>query len=267
MNTAVRTVLTAGGAMGMACFLLPVFTGRIVNIGNETGFGVCAILFLYGLRQPWFHAVLRTAWSENGFLTRAVMVLAAAAAAGIAATALVLTGMMVYCAGLKPSENAPVVVLGCEVKGELPSRMLASRINAAAGWLLEHPDPPCVLSGGRGEEEDISEAESMFRGLTARGIDEGRLLKEETSASTRENILFSLQMLEREGFPDRRGETDPDGLVEIVIVTSEFHVCRAHMIARKLGVRAGAVPASTPWWLLPTFYVRELYGLLYEIFL
>ena len=267
MNTAVRTALTAGGALCMACFLLPVFTGRIVNIGNGTGFGVCAALFLYGLRQPWIHICLKNAWAGNGFLTRAFLVLAGAAAAGIAVTALVLTCMIVYCAGLKPSENAPVIVLGCEVKGDHPSRLLTSRIRAAAGWLQEHPDSRCVLSGGRGEDEDITEAECMFRGLTALGIDEDRLLKEEESVSTRENILYSLRILERESLLDLIENTDQDAPVEITIVTSEFHACRAHMIARKLGVRAGTVPAPSPWWLLPTFYVRELYGLLYEIFL
>jgi uncharacterized SAM-binding protein YcdF (DUF218 family) len=50
-------------------------------------------------------------------------------------------------------------------------------------------------------------------------------------------------------------------------VTSEFHEARAGLIAERLGIRAGSVPAPTTLWLLPTYYVRELYGLLYQIFL
>ena len=83
------------------------------------------------------------------------------------------------------------------------------------------------------------------------------LLKEDRSVSTRENLLFSVNLLEKEGGAPR----------EIAIVTSEFHEARAGLIAKKLGLHAGAVTAITPLWLLPTFYVRELYGLLYQIFL
>ena len=54
---------------------------------------------------------------------------------------------------------------------------------------------------------------------------------------------------------------------QIAVVTNEFHTCRALCIAKNLGVQAGSVPAPSPWWLFPTFYVRELYGLLYQIFL
>lgn len=51
---------------------------------------------------------------------------------------------------------------------------------------------------------------------------------------------------------------------EIAIVTNEFHEYRAGVIAGRLGLSYGAVSAKTAWWLLPTYYARELFGVLYE---
>ena len=104
----------------------------------------------------------------------------------------------------------------------------------------------------------------MFRYMTDRGIAPERLIKEERSVSTRENLRFSLQKLRDAGLASDSGDRDS---LEIAIVTNEFHACRAGLIAKELGMKAGFVPAASPWWLLPTFYVRELYGLLYQMFM
>lgn len=259
----IRIITALAGAAGIFVFILPVFTGRILNIGNVTGFAVSLCLLLYGAWQSRIHALIAGGWRAGG-LIRGLLVAGGLAAVLIAGTALVLTAMMVGAALKKPAPDANVIVLGCEVRGERPSRMLAGRMDAAVEYLRDHPDLHCVLSGGRGENEQISEAECMFRYMTARGIDPDRLIKEEESVSTRENLRFSLQKLREAGLA---GGPDDGNLTEIAIVTNEFHACRAGLIAGRLGIRAGSVPAASPWWLLPTFYVRELYGLLYQIFL
>lgn len=254
------TASAIAGAACLLCFLLPVLTGRIVNIGNVTGLLCSACLLFYGCRQAAVHGALRALWTGNtsaGAAGRAFLLAAAALAAAILLTAAVLTGMMVRAALLRPAPEAPVIVLGCEVKGERPSLMLEGRMDAAVRYLEAHPDVVCVVSGGKGEGEKISEAECMYRYMTARGIDPARILREDRSASTRENLLFSAEKLREAGL---------GGVREVAVVTNEFHACRARLIARSLGLTAGAVPARSPWWLLPTFYVRELYGLLYQIF-
>ena len=157
-----------------------------------------------------------------------------------------------------------VIVLGCEVKGDQPSRMLTARLETAIAWLQDHPDVYCVVSGGTGEDEVISEAECMYRYMTAHGIAPERIIREDRSGSTRENISFSLQKLQEAGLLPASGSMEG---AQIAVVTNEFHTCRALCIAKNLGVQAGSVPAPSPWWLFPTFYVRELYGLLYQIFL
>lgn len=255
-RTIIKTGAILAGTAGLVLFLLPVFTGRIVNIGNVTGLIVSSCLLFYGIFQTRLHAAAAGIAGSPG---AGLPVKWAAGAAGlfltcVLITAAVLTAMMVRETFRKPPEGAAVIVLGCQVKGDRPSRMLLTRVDAAAGWLEKHPDCLCIVSGGKGEDEEISEAECMRRLLTERGIAQERILLEDRSVSTRENLLFSARLLKEKGLAPRAA-----------IVTSEFHSCRAHLIARSLGLEDGAVPAGSPWWLLPTFYVRELYGLLFQI--
>ena len=94
------------------------------------------------------------------------------------------------------AEDTPAVVLGCHVKDGRPSRILGERIDAAYEYLSSHPQAIAVLSGGQGEDEAISEAECMYRELTARGIDGSRLYKEESSVNTPTNLRHSRGILE-----------------------------------------------------------------------
>ncbi|MDO5133268.1 MAG: YdcF family protein [Eubacteriales bacterium] len=252
------------GGFGFLWFLLPVFTGRILNIGNATGMAVSVCLLFYGMRREKVHAALSGLWKAGG-IRRGAVCAAGITAALIAAAALLLTCMMIRAACRKPSPDAAVIVLGCQVKGEAPSLMLTRRMDAAVRFLRTNPDAVCIASGGKGEGENISEAECIFRYMTAQGIAPERVLKEDRSTSTRENILFSLRLLEQtRGLPAEDSGAELPG---IAVATNEFHACRAHLAAKKLGFSCGTVSADTPWWLFPTFYVRELYGLLYEIFL
>ena len=94
----------------------------------------------------------------------------------------------------------------------------------------------------------------MYRYLTVKGIDGNRIFKEEESTSTRENIAFSLKVIKENNLSD-----------EIAIATSEYHQYRVSLIAEGLGVENTAVSGRTAVWLFPTFYVRELYAILYEL--
>ena len=156
----------------------------------------------------------------------------------------------------KPAADDTVVVLGCTVYSETPSRMLYERIHAAEAYLESHPQAKAVLSGGQGREEKISEAEAMYRTMVADGIDASRLYREDRSTSTRENLAFSAQVIRDNHLSSC-----------IAIATNEFHMYRAGLIAEKQGLSYTSVPAHTSWWLFATFYIRELYGILHEWFL
>lgn len=147
-----------------------------------------------------------------------------------------------------------VIVLGAGVNGETPSAALWSRIRAAEDYLEIHPDVPVVLSGGQGAGEAISEAEAMRRALWKEdGAENARLLLEERSTNTAENFRFSKALLEERGL-DTETAT-------IAVVTNDFHCFRAHMIARRQGLKTIDVPAELPWWwLTANYYLREAFA-------
>ena len=163
------------------------------------------------------------------------------------------TSCMIRAASRKPAEDATVVVLGCRVYGKRASLSMVERLEAAYEYLSDNETAVCILSGGQGSGEEITEAECMYRWLVDKGIDSKRLYKEEKSASTRENLAFSKQLIWAEGL-------NP----VMAITTSEYHQYRAGKIAESLDIEYGAISGKTAIWLFPTYYVRELYGILYE---
>lgn len=121
-----------------------------------------------------------------------------------------------------PSACPYVIVLGAQVKGTQPSRALRKRLDKALAYAEEHPETVLVLSGGQGPNEDISEAECMHAYLKATGLDEGRMVLEDRSTSTKENLVFS-------------DEKTGCGSGRCGILSNDFHVCRALLLAKKCG--------------------------------
>lgn len=163
-----------------------------------------------------------------------------------------VTGCFVYRGALGDPEQdcRYVIVLGAGVNGSVPSLSLRERIDAAYDYLVAHPDTICVVSGGQGNNEDISEAECMFRELTAMGIDADRVWMEDKATSTRENLRFSMALIEaRTG---NRPET-------VGLISSEYHLFRAGLMAQDEGVRAIGIPAETTWITLRiNYFLREI---------
>ncbi len=160
--------------------------------------------------------------------------------------------------GEETAEDVPVVVLGCQVKGEKPSRILGERIDAADRYLQSHPAAIAVLSGGQGENEGISEAECMYRELVARGIEADRLYKEESSTNTPTNLRNSRAILE-----EALGGTDWSAGREIAVITSEFHCYRGIWHARQEGLNATAYASKTAMPYVIPFYAREVVAVVY----
>lgn len=249
-HTLLKSTAAFLSLLGFFAFIAPLFTGSL-NLGGMTGLFLSALLLCYAVFFEKCNAALKKLCQKR--VGRAVLSLVLASAIAALALAAVFTVQMVQSATKEPAENATVIVLGCRVRGEKASLMLYERIVAAYNYLNEHPGAVAVLSGGQGEDEDISEALCMFRYLTEKGIDPARLYLEEKSTSTRENILFSHDIIVRE-------DLNP----ALAIATNEFHCHRALTVARELGYEAAAVPARTAAYLIPTYYLRELWGILYE---
>jgi len=110
-----------------------------------------------------------------------------------------------------------VIVLGAGVNGERVSRPLAHRLDAAINYWNRNPDAYIVVCGGLGNRATISEAEAMARYLIARDIPEEKIILEEQSTSTYENLMFAKEILE---------ERFPDGF-NAALITNDFHIYRS----------------------------------------
>lgn len=130
-----------------------------------------------------------------------------------------------------------LIVLGAGLNGEEPSLSLRARLDRAQEFLEQHPDTIAVLSGGQGPDEAIPEAVAMQRYLLARGVDADRLLIEQQSHSTWQNLLYSRQLLVQE-----LGQS-PE---QVVILSNGFHLFRAEFLAERLGFAADTVAAPLP---------------------
>ena len=151
--------------------------------------------------------------------------------------AVLITGGYILFGSLSTREQFTyMIVLGTTVDGTDPSPMLNDRIEAAARYMEENPQVIAVVTGGKADENNISEAQCMFNGLTALGIDADRILMEDQATSTAENFKFSVALLEEE-----LGRCPQN----IGILSSEFHLLRASMIAKRFDLRPSTVAAST----------------------
>lgn len=149
-----------------------------------------------------------------------------------------------------------IIVLGAAVHGDTPSLSLVERMDAARVYMLEHPDTVAIVSGGQGDGENISEAEAMYKWLTANGIDGSRLILEDKAESTYENLKYSFDIIRSRGH-------EPDA--STAVVTSEYHVCRAKLLAESLGAEVGGVAAETTHFPIKlNYFIREAFGVTYQ---
>lgn len=285
----IKIILICLGVVLLIWFLLPFFTHRILNIGNVTGIIVSLVLLLYGIFFRQVNGLLGAFWQHGigkvieiivGVCILAILVLAAmtmiSMADGMRQTAEpasggpkveinghVISQENVFGSGAVSGEKT-VIVLGCKALGDRPSLMLEERLQAALSYLKEHPSANAIVSGGQGKDEIMPEAEVMYNWLIENGISKERLIKEERSTDTHENLQYCYDILAE---LDNNGGEPSGWSREVVIVTNEFHEYRAVKIARALGFRAQPLPAATAWWLFPTYYVREMYGILEDWFL
>lgn len=230
-------------------FVLPIFT-KVVNIGVVFGLFLSVALFAITVFWQKVKILVKKIMSHKA---GKVVFLSFCGILGILVIyAIVLSGLMLNAALTSPQNPDTVIILGCKVqKSGNPSLMLSKRIDAAYEYLKDNPDVVCVVSGGQGSDEPLSEAEVMKSRLVEKGIAEDRIIEENKSESTRQNIEFSLELLK---------EKDID-VNEAAIVTDGFHQYRAGLIAKEYDITPTAVSAKTPPWLVAAYWVREWFAL------
>lgn len=180
---------------------------------------------------------------------------------GILIATLVLVFIVTECVIIgygskEPQPNADyVLVLGAQVKGTRLTYALQTRLDKAYEYAMDNPKSMVIVSGGQGPGEDVTEAYAMAEYLKAKGLDGSRIILEEQSTSTYENIEYS------KAYIDSMDSS-------IVLVTNHFHVYRGVGVAKKQGLtNVEGLGAPTKWYTIPNQYVREAFAVIkYKLF-
>lgn len=146
-----------------------------------------------------------------------------------------------------------IIVLGAKVNGTTPGGALRNRIQVAYEYARANPDTIIVASGGKGDDEGISEAECIFNILVAKGIEPSRIIIEDKSTSTRENLFNTLELI------------DADANTQIGLVTNDFHIYRALRLAETTPVgKYYGIRVSTSFISFPHYMMREFAAVVVE---
>ncbi len=140
-----------------------------------------------------------------------------------------------------------VIVLGAGLRGDKPMLVLRHRMDTAIAYLKENPNTIAILSGGKGDNEYISEAEAMARYFEQKGIAASRYIKEDASTNTQENFAFSNRIVK-----ERFGEG-----AKLAFVTTDFHIFRAGRVAARQGIQAQGIKAPDVWYISLNNHLRE----------
>ena len=246
VRVSAKDILVAVEIFLMFLFLAPL---PVINSGNILGLAFSAALILITRYNKECAKAIAKLWHTS-----------AGKPVVIAAGMIILAGL-IYVTVLsvkmyKAQENRPdkpetVIVLGCRVKGKRPTRMLRRRLDAAFELMINDPDCLCIVSGGQGSGEVISEACAMKDYLVEKGTPENRIIMEDKSTSTFENLKFSKEIIQERNLSEN-----------VTIVTDGFHEYRASLIAKKLGYHSlYSCPAYTEPRYVFTYWVREWLGL------
>lgn len=162
---------------------------------------------------------------------------------------ILIEAMIIKNMSSKPDDDCKyIIVLGCQIRGDMITKSLRMRLDVAYEYASHNEDVVIIVSGGRGQGENTSEAEAMYNYLTQKGINGDRIIKEEQSTNTDENMYYSAK------FIDNKED-------KVAIVTSNFHIFRAKLLAKAKGLNnicAAASPSDKI--LLVNYMVREAVG-------
>ena len=230
-----------GGLSCLYCLIIGLFTGHSTNFYLIWGF--MGVVFI-ALGILWKKGIIMALpmWMKisMGIIVSLGLIIF-----------VIVEGLII--SGFKDNEDTELdylVVLGAQLKESGPSRVLQMRLDKAYDYLMEHEDTFVIVSGGKGNDEPDTEAEGMYQYLVKRGIAPERIIKEDKSRNTSQNITFS------GAFIDIKNDS-------VGIVSNNFHIFRAVNLAKHAGYKhVIGMPAPSELTLLPNNMFREFYGVI-----
>lgn len=165
----------------------------------------------------------------------------------LAVEMVILSGMLTMSEG----KLSVIIVLGACIRGTVITGSLKRRLDKAVSYLRDNPETRVIVSGGQGKGEDVTEASAMRGYLINCGIPSDRIVIEDQSRTTKENLEFSKKFL-------KRGEK------KVGIVTNNFHIYRAVKLAKAAGYKkVYGITAGCDPILFINYMVREFFAVIW----
>lgn len=137
-----------------------------------------------------------------------------------------------------------IIVLGCKlINGDGISKLLASRIEKAIELYQKFPNSILIMSGGKGTNEIVSEAHAMKQYAIEKGVPFDKIIVEECSTTTNENLVLSNQLIQKPA--------------NIAFVSNYYHVYRAGIIAQKEKIEAIGIGSPAKFYYAFNALIRE----------
>lgn len=238
-------------------FILPV-RFRVFKAGNLLGILICLTALFRTALSSVYHRL--ESFMIQYPVTKVLWIIVTVGCIAFAVYAVCVSICMVIAMKIRPDPDAVAVILGAQVKPWGASRLLKQRIVAARNYLENHPQVKAAASGGQGINEPMSEAACIQQELVKSGVDPDRILVEDRSVNTEQNLLYSIALIKEKKLGN-----------SIATVTDSYHQLRARIIAYKTdrNIRVGAcntVNTKIGILVYPSFFVREWIAIPVEIF-
>ena len=248
--TIIRILIVLLGLYVIRLYIPPLVSLGVLNFGNLFGIGAGAVIALFGIVLPKITEFVKMQ-IENGHKKPTVTVISIICALVLAflIAFFATLGSVVASSHQTATNQKTVIVLGCQIRGSVPSMSLNQRCMAAVRYMNENPDAVAIASGGQGSDEDLSEGQCIFNIMTENGIAPERIFIEDKSTNTDENVAFSKRIIDENNLS-----------TEVAVATNEYHEKRAQMICKKNGLKAYSIPAPSSKWGKPTFFTREVFA-------
>ncbi|MDF2506066.1 YdcF family protein [Clostridium sp.] len=202
LDTLVLTIFTNGLNLGI---LFPGIVGIVIAFS------------FFNKEYRWFDLTIRSKLVKGIFKIAIVVCIA---------TFIIIESIIIF--NVKSEKNAEVdyvMILGAGLRGKEISLTLKERMEKGVEYLRSNPEALVIVSGGQGPDEEITEAEAMKKYLVGHGIKEARIIKEDRSTSTMENFKNTKEIVLKNN----------NESIKILVVTNDFHMFRAKLLANRNG--------------------------------
>ena len=228
-------------------------------LGSFLGLAVCITTVIPELLNEWLQqTTIVYVHNQQGIAMYIQMLIEAVVFAGVTYLECILIGTVIL--SIKAARHIPsfdkdfILILGCQINSDgTLTPLLKGRTDRAIDFAdkQENDNGKKVIfvpSGGKGDDEIIAEGQAIHNYLIERGIPESRILTEDKSVSTFENLKYSMELI--------RKHTDAKE-PKIVFSTTNYHVFRAGIFATEQGIKAEGIGSKTKRYFSINAFVRE----------